>query len=521
MLAPNAHLSQVAAHAKALARLVSGSEAGLTAQTTSPVNLSPLASMPVSDEAAVVAAFERSRHAQHSWERMPTKVRADIMLRFHDLLFRDRETGLDIIQAETGKARLHAVEELLAVALVARHYARTADKLLKPKRHAGPMPLLSPAIEVRHPKGVVGVIAPWNYPLVLAIGDALAALMAGNGIVLKPDSQTPLTALWAVDLLYEAGLPEDLVGVVYGSGSVLGPVIVGNSDYMMFTGSTAVGRQVAAQCGERLISCSMELGGKNAMIICDDANVKRAAEIAVRACFTNAGQLCISIERIYVDRKIAAAFLDEFVDRTSKLRISAALGWGSDMGSLISGRQLDVVNAHVTDAVGKGATVRAGGRPRPDGGPLCYEPTILTGVKPGMTCYADETFGPVVSVYEVDGDDEAIERSNDTDYGLNGSVITGSLRRGRDIARRLHAGSVNINEGYATSFATTSAPMGGFGVSGIGRRHGADGLLKYTEPQTISTQLLMGWGVPPLLNDRIWAETLVAFVRGLKLIGKK
>ncbi|MDP3972505.1 MAG: succinic semialdehyde dehydrogenase [Candidatus Nanopelagicales bacterium] len=521
MLAPNAHLSQVAANARVLTPLVSGSDSGQTAQTTSPVNLSPLASIPVSDQAAVTEAFAKSRHVQHSWERMSTKVRAEIMLRFHDLLFKDRETGLDIIQAETGKARLHAVEELLAVALVARHYARTADKLLRPKRHAGPMPLLSPALEVRHPRGVIGVIAPWNYPLVLSIGDALAALMAGNGAVLKPDSQTPLTALWAINLLYEAGLPEDLVGVVYGSGAVLGPVIVGEADYLMFTGSTAVGRQVAAQCGERLISCSMELGGKNAMIICGDANVKRAAEIAVRACFTNAGQLCISIERIYVDRRIARDFLDEFVDRTSKLRVSAALGWGADMGSLISGRQLDVVNSHVTDAVGKGATVLAGGRPRPDGGPLCYEPTILTGVTPEMTCYAEETFGPVVSVYPVDGDEEAIELSNDTDYGLNGSVITGSPRRGREIARRLRVGSVNINEGYATSFATTSAPMGGFGVSGIGRRHGSEGLLKYTEAQTISTQRLMGWGVPPLLNDRIWSETLVAFVRGLKLMGKK
>ena len=479
------------------------------------------AQIPLSDEAAVDTAFHLARSAQRRWAAMPIEYRARIMLRYHDLVLKRREEGLDIVQLETGKARIHAAEELLDVAVTARHYARVAGKLLRPQSHQGAFPLITSSLERHHPKGVVGVISPWNYPLTLAVGDAIPALLAGNAVVIKPDLQTTLTALWAIDLLYEAGLPEGLFGVVAGEGPVVGPMITERGDYIMFTGSTAVGRQVAARAGERLVGASMELGGKNAMIVCDDANLHRAAEIATRASFANAGQLCISMERIYVQANVAEEFTRLFVERVNKLTMVAKIGWAGDVGSLISRKQLETVTRHVDDALAKGAVVLTGGRPRPDIGPFFYEPTVLTNVSEDMACFGQETFGPVVSVYAFDTEAEAIRLANDTAYGLNASVITRDEVRGRLIAASLHAGTVNVNEGYATAWAATGAPMGGWGDSGLGRRHGRDGLLKYTESQTIGTQRILGWGTPPFMTHKQWADSLVLMVRGLKAIGRK
>lgn len=443
------------------------------------------------------------------------------MLRYHDLILQRREEGLDIIQMETGKARIHAVEELLDVAITARHYARVASKALRPESHQGAFPLISSAVELHHPKGVVGVISPWNYPLALAVGDAIPALLAGNAVVIKPDLQTTLTALWAIDLMYEAGIPEGLFGVVAGEGATVGPMITERGDYIMFTGSTGVGRQVAARAGERLVGCSMELGGKNAMIVCDDANLNKAAEIAQRASFANAGQLCISMERIYVHASVVDQFTKLFIDRVNKMRMAPELGWKADIGSLISRKQLDTVNRHVDDAIAKGANVLAGGKPRPDVGPFYFEPTVLTNVSEDMVCFREETFGPVVSIYTFDTEAEALAMANSTAYGLNASVITRNERRGKELAAQLKAGTVNVNEGYATAWAATSAPMGGWGDSGLGRRHGREGLMKYTEAQTIGVQRFMGWGTPPFMTHKQWADSLTLIVKGLKLVGRK
>lgn len=479
------------------------------------------AHIPLSSEAAVDTAFAIARKAQTHWAAIPVAQRAKIILRFHDLVLDRREEGLDIVQLETGKARNHAVEELLDVALTARHYARTAAKLLKPRKHAGAFPVLTSAVELRHPLGVVGVISPWNYPLTISVSDAIAALLAGNAVVLKPDIQTTLTALWAIDLLYEAGLPDGVFGVVAGEGPVVGPMITERGDFVMFTGSTGVGRLVAARCGERLVGCSMELGGKNAMIICEDANIKKAAEIAERSSFSNAGQLCISMERMYVQSSIMDEFLEAFRERLTKVRLKAEIGWDSDMGSLISRNQFDTVSRHVDDAIAKGATVVSGGKPRPDIGPFYFEPTVLTNVSEGMTCFAEETFGPVVSIYPFDTEAEAIALANKTSYGLNGSVLTRDERRGREIASQLHAGTINVNEGYATAWSTYGSPMGGWGESGLGSRHGAAGITKYTEAQTIATQRIMGYGTPSFLTHKQWSDALTLFVRGMKAVGKK
>jgi succinate-semialdehyde dehydrogenase/glutarate-semialdehyde dehydrogenase len=490
--------------------------AGTSIGVWSPVTGDPIAQIPESTPDDVGAAFARARAAQRQWADRPLRERSAVMLRLHDLLLRHRDEGLDLVQWETGKARRDALEELLDICVNARHYARDAARLLSPRRQRGAFPLVTGVRELRHPKGIVGIIAPWNYPLTLAASDAVPALLAGNGVVLKPDSKTTLTSLWVADLMYRAGVPRDLFAVVAGSGAILGAPIVANCDFLMFTGSTRTGRMLAAACGQRLIGCSMELGGKNAMIVCDDVGVGRAVDIAARASFANAGQLCVSMERLYVQRGIWDEFVPALVRRVSGLRISPAIGWGADIGSLISAEQLDNVSHHVDDAVAKGAVVLAGGRARPDLGPYCYEPTLLAGVAPGMAVCREETFGPVVALYPFDTDGEAVAAANDTRYGLNAAVLSGSAARGTRIARQLRAGTVNVNEGYAAGWGATRAPMGGMGESGIGRRHGDEGLLKYTESQTVAVQRLLGYHPHFGLSDRRWGGMLTAVARGMK-----
>ena len=490
-----------------------------TLTVRAPFTAEPLVELPLADAVAVEAAAERARVAQREWAERDIAERARIILRFHDLVLAGREEAMDVVQAENGKARRDALEEVLDVAVTARHYARDARRLLRPRRHRGVFPGLVGVQELRHPKGIVGIIAPWNYPLTLAASDAVPALLAGNAVLLKPDPQTTLCALWAARCLVRAGLPADLFQVLPGEGATVGPLVIDCSDAVMFTGSTPVGRRVAEQCAKRLISCSLELGGKNALIVRGDANADTAAEKAVRACFANSGQLCVAAERIYVHTSRYEEFLAAFAARTTALRLQAGVGWGADVGSLISARQLERVRAHVDDAVRLGATVVVGGLVRPDIGPYFYEPTVLTGVSEAMVLCAEETFGPVVSVFPVADDDEAVRRANDTAYGLNASVVTGSARMGRRIARRLHAGTVNINEGYAAAWGSVRAPMGGMGDSGIGRRHGDEGLLKYTEAQTIATQRWLGFQPLFGLSDQAWGGVLARAVSAMKRLG--
>lgn len=480
-----------------------------------------IATLQGADRDDVTAAFRTARAAQPAWAAVPVRERARIVLRFHDLVVQRREEILDLLQREAGKARRDAMEELLDVLITSRHYARDAQRLLADRRVRGVIPVLVGAQVRRIPWGVVAVIAPWNYPLTLTASDSVPALLAGNAVVIKPDDHTSLTALRVRDLLIEAGVPADVVQVVLGPGDVVGPWVIDEADFVMFTGSTRVGRIVAARCGERLIPCSMELGGKNAMIVRADADPERAAEIAVRACFSNAGQLCISMERIYVNRAVHDAFVAAFVRRTDALRMTAQVGWDGDVGSLISAAQLARVEEHVQDAVAKGATVLAGGRARPDVGPLFYAPTILTGVTEAMVACDEETFGPVVAVHAVDSDAEAVHRANDTVYGLNASVVGRDRRAAQEVARQLRAGSVNVNEGYAASWGSVRAPMGGMGQSGLGRRHGEEGLLAYTQVQSIVTQRALGFGAPAGMSSERWGSALLASVVALKRLGLK
>jgi succinate-semialdehyde dehydrogenase/glutarate-semialdehyde dehydrogenase len=463
----------------------------------------------------VAAAVRRGREAQRAWRATSYAERSRILLRFHDLVLQHRDEILDIVQLESGKARRHAFEEIMDVALVSRYYARTAAKHLRPHRRWGAIPLLTSTHEHHHPVGVVGVIAPWNYPLTLSISDATPALAAGNAVVMKTDSQTPFSALIGVKLFREAGLPADLLQVVTGAGSELGPELIGKVDYVMFTGSTSVGRGVAQQAAERLIPSSMELGGKNVMIVLDDANVEKTIEGAVRAMFSNGGQLCISAERLFVHERIADEFIPKLVERVKTMKIGASFDFSYEMGSLVSQKQFDTVVKHVTDAVEKGATVLAGGKPRPELGPYFYEPTLLDDVRDGMTLFADETFGPVVAISRFSSDDEAVARANESDFGLNFSVWTRDVGRGQSMGTRLEAGTVNINEGYIAAWGSIDAPMGGMKDSGVGRRHGAEGIKKYTESQTIAVQRLMPIAPPKGVPPALWAKAMTI---GLKLL---
>ena len=472
----------------------------------------PIATIPIGTAADVTAAFAKARAAQVEWAQVPVKERAAIIERFRDLVKANRDELMDIAQAETGKARSAAQEEIVDMMLNARYYARNAAKLLAPKRVQGLLPGLTKTVVHHRPKGVVGVISPWNYPMALSISDSIPALLAGNAVVVKPDSQTPYCTLVTAELLYEAGVPRDVFAVVPGPGSVVGTAIVENCDYLMFTGSTATGRLLAEQAGRRLIGFSAELGGKNPMIVTKDAKLDEVAKAATRACFSNAGQLCISVERIYVDQSVAAEFTTKFGAQVSAMKLATDYDFSADMGSLISEGQVKAVSGHVDDALVKGAKVVAGGNKRPDIGPLFYEPTVLADVTDEMLCARTETFGPLVSIYPVADVEEAIAKANDTEYGLNASVWAGTKAEGEAIAARLRSGTVNVDEGYAPAFGSTAAPMGGMRASGVGRRHGPEGILKYCESQTIATTRVLNLGTPRGFSNSFWQKALTPLI---------
>ncbi|MFH8221987.1 succinic semialdehyde dehydrogenase [Streptomyces sp. NPDC018057] len=462
-----------------------------------PFDLSPIAAIPSCVPRDVGSAAAAAAAAQLEWARTPLARRAEIVLAFHDLLLARQRQVLDLIQWETGKARYHAWQEVAQVATIARHYARRAGRYLATRRVRGMVPGLTKVARSRIPKGVVGIVSPWNYPLYLGVGDALPALLAGNGVVSKADPQTALTLLWTRDLLNEAGLPPDVWRVVAGDGAVVGGALVDAVDFVCFTGSTATGRTVAERAARRLIGSSLELGGKNPLIVCEDADVAAAAAGTAVAAFANTGQMCVHIERVYVQQKVYDAFRDELVRVTGSLRLGRSYDYACDIGSLISAERLAAVEAHVDDAVAKGATVLTGGKARPDVGPLFYAPTVLEGVTPEMDVCGLETFGPVVSLYRYATDDEAVELANRGTYGLSASIWSRNTRRAVRTAARIRSGSVSVNDGAAASAGSVEAEMGGMGDSGLGRRHGEEGIRRFTEAQTVAVQRLLPLRPPP------------------------
>lgn len=439
--------------------------------------------------ADVERAYTEARIAARTWAARSPEHRARVLLRLHSALRRNEDLLLDIIEYETGKARIHAYDEVLDTYNVCRHYGVTAPRRLRPQRRRGAVPGLTRTEVTRTPLGVVGFITPWNYPLTLGATDLFAALVAGNAVVHKPDSQTTLTAVVMRRLAIAVGLPAEVWQLVPGDNDEVGPALINGADGLAFTGSTATGRTIAAETGRRLIPAALELGGKNPLLVLADADLDAAVAGAVRGCFTSAGQLCLSIERIYVHEDLYPEFVAHFAEAARKLRLGAEFAYGPEMGSLAGPKQFERVSALVEQARQSGARVVAGGHAVPELGPYFYAPTVLTDVTEAADLFAEETFGPVVAVHPVASDAEAIARANDSDYGLNASVW--SRRNGMAAARQLESGMVNVNEAYIAAWGSIDAPAGGVKASGLGHRHGVEGLLQFTDAHTIAEQRLV------------------------------
>jgi acyl-CoA reductase-like NAD-dependent aldehyde dehydrogenase len=496
----------------------SGSE---TVPVIAPFTGDVLHDLPLSSAKDVEDAAAVARAAQVAWRAAGFDERRRILLAAHDALLADRELLLDILQLETGKTRGQAFEEVFQGATVTRYYAVSARSVLTTSRRRAGIPLVFQTRVSYKPKGVIGIITPWNYPLSLALMDVVPALAAGNGVVQKADNQGALTILAARRAFVRAGLPADLWAVVAGDGNEIGNAVVDAADYVCFTGSTATGTRVGVRAAGRLIGASLELGGKNPLIVLDDVDPAKAAANAVYSCFSSMGQLCVSIERIYVDRAVAESFTAAFVERVKALKQGSALDYSTDVGSLTSAAQLQRVTDHVDDAVAKGATVLAGGSPRPDLGPFFFEPTVITDVTSEMACSANETFGPVVAITVVDGEAEAVRAANASEFGLNASVFSGSRTRARRVAESIDAGSVNINEGYRATFSSVDAPMGGMKHSGLGRRNGREGILRFVDARTVAEST--GLMTLPRTGDEFakMSGLMLLLLRTLKTIGRR
>lgn len=484
-----------------------------------PMTGDEIGTVPAATPAAMRGAVERAQAAQSAWADRPLSERVVAVESFAALVRRHRADLLDLVQLESGKTRMDAFEECLDVELTAGYYADHAPAFLAPERHPGIVPWLTRVTEHREPYGVAGVIAPWNYPLTLAISDAIPALLAGNAVVCKPAEQTPFTAAFVARLAAAAGIPEACFQVVPGEGEALGGPLVEAADVVCFTGSTEVGREVGARAGRELIPVTLELGGSGPMLVREDAPLGRATAGAARGGFASAGQLCIATERIYVHEARHEAFLDRLVERVRGLELGTAFDYGPDVGSLVSRAQLELVESHVDEAVDAGATLLTGGRRRDDVGPFVYEPTVLTDVPEDAAVATEETFGPILTVTPVADDDAAVERANDSPYGLHGSVWTGDPAAGRRLARRLECGSVAVNDAYISSWGSSGAPMGGRKDSGIGRRHGRAGIERFTDSQSVAVQRGRPLTPPAGVPDRLTARALSGYLRLVRWLG--
>ena len=488
---------------------------GQTETTRAPFTGEELITYPISTEADVEEAFARARAAQKLWAQRPVAERARIIGRIHHEAFARQDELMDLLQIEAGKARYDAFAEAAAVAVYARYISRTAPKVLGRHARQGVVPIVTKAYEVRHPRGVVGLVTAWNYPAVFAASDGYSALVGGNAVVHRPDVQASLSAIWVRDLAVEAGLPEDLWQIVLGPGRSIGTAVVDRSDAVAFTGSTAAGRAVAGRTGPRLIYTALELGGKNPFIVLADAEIDRAVEAVIRACFINAGQTCVGPERILVDRGVYDTFRDKLVARVERIRMGAGMNYDFEMGCLIDDTQLASVAAQVEDAVAKGATVLTGGRPRPDLGPTFYAPTVLENVTPEMEVCGSETFGPVVALYPFDSVDEAVQMANDTEYGLHAVLWTRNTRAGMAVAERIQAGTVEINDGIVATWGSADVLQGGMKASGMGRRNGKYGILRFTEPQSVVIQRLHGIHPPGTMTHELFTAVMTHSFKAL------
>jgi succinate-semialdehyde dehydrogenase/glutarate-semialdehyde dehydrogenase len=451
----------------------------------SPATLEPIGEIELQTPEDVTNALAAARKAQPAWAALSFWERGQVMMRALQILLEKQDEYIEVILSETPKTRNESLMmDIYAGCDSLHYYAREAAKLLRPerKRPHGMVAIAKKLQVVYKPLGVVGVISPWNGPFILSLNPTVQALMAGNAVLLKPSSSTAFSGKLVGDLFEAAGLPEGLLTVLIGDSKTGQALLEVGVDKISFTGSEETGRHVAKTCAERFIPCTLELGGKNPVIVCADANLERAAAGAVVGNFFNAGQYCGGTERVYVVESVADEFIAKVVERASTLRQGSEGEF--DVGALFWPQQLEIVEAHVEDAVAKGAKVLVGGRRNPNLKGLYYEPTVLTDVTDEMRVLREETFGPVMSIVRVRDEEDAIRRANDTNYGLTASVWTRDTRRGVEIAKRIDTGNVDIND-FPQTYGSAEAPFGGRKASGVGQVNGAVGLRGYCHAQPI------------------------------------
>jgi acyl-CoA reductase-like NAD-dependent aldehyde dehydrogenase len=464
-----------------------GGSATETIPVENPATGELVSTIPVLGAEEIASLAARARAAQPEWAALGFDGRARVMKRAQQWMLDNAERVIDVVVSETGKTHEDAQLADFGYTIAAlAFWAKQAEGYLADERVPawGSPATLGKKLVIRYaPIGLVGVIGPWNFPIANSFGDCIPALMAGNSVILKPSEVTPLSSLLIAEMLTECGIPEGVFTVATGDGST-GAALVASVDCVMFTGSTRTGRQVLKSAADALVPCYLELGGKDPMIVCADADVDRAANAAAFWSLNNAGQVCISVERVYVEEPIYDEFVSKVVDNVRALRQGPPAGVGTvDVGAVIFPPQLDIVDDHVRDAVDHGAKVLVGGHPRAGAGRF-FEPTVLVDVDHSMKCMTEETFGPTIPIMKIANPDEGVRLANDSAYGLQASVWTRDVERGEALARRLEAGVVCVNDAQV-NYSALNLPMGGWKASGLGTRHGASGIRKYTRVQSL------------------------------------
>ncbi|MBE0690591.1 MAG: aldehyde dehydrogenase family protein [Anaerolineae bacterium] len=438
----------------------------------------------------IAAIAERARAAQPAWEGLGVRRRAHILRAWADLLWEQRAKMMKIIRSETGKNRSGALSEIFGTDFTVTYYYHRAARILRSRRAQPLFPVFQRLTVHYRAHGLVGIIAPWNYPLLLVASELVPALIAGNAVILKPSELTPHTSLFIAELMHRVGVPQEILHVVTGDGTA-GAAVIDVVDYIHVTGSTATGRKVAVRAAERLIPYSLELGSKDPLIILRDSNLDLAATGALKGALENAGQACVSTERVYVEDAIYEPFVERVRHHAKKIRVGPGDGMNIHTGSLTHERELVRVERHLDEAVAKGAKIILGGKRRPDLGPLFFEPTVIVDVDHTMALMKEETFGPILPIMRVQDADEAIRLANDSAFGLSGSIYTRDLKRGEQLARRIRTGDVGINRTGLVTIGTPGLPSGGEKDSGIGRRNGEVGLLRFVKSQSVLTDKLI------------------------------
>ena len=445
-----------------------------------------VAEVPSLDRDATLELVGRAGAGQPVWEALGFRGRGTLLREMRKWLIDNRGRVIQTLSEENGKPYEDAQLELFYCADALGFWAKRAPKWLADERERPHSPLLfgRKLINRYSPYGVVGVIGPWNYPLLNNFGDAIPALMAGNSVVLKPSSITPLSSLLMAEGMREVGVPADVMLVATGPGSTVGSALVDSVDMLHFTGSTEVGKRLMEQAAKRLLPLTLELGGKDPMIVLRDANLERAANAAVWGALQNAGQTCISIERVYVESAVYEPFVARVLEKVGRLRLGTPDGPGAvDLGAITSAEQVDVIEEHLADALAKGARIETGGKRRAGPGHF-FEPTVLTNVDHSMKIMREETFGPTLPIMPVDSEEDAIQLANDSSMGLNASVFAGNASHAEQVARRVQSGAVIINDTIA-NYLAMEIPIGGVKESGVGARHGKIGIQKYCKRQNV------------------------------------